>query len=551
MDRLRRTRGVVRSAVSRTLAQIDALLENPDSTEVRAHSHWKRIRDEVEGAEEYRLRISTSLTRLHYTLDTFAANAQPRLPEAPPVNPPSTATIVRSHRTVALPKLQDPMFAGNLRDWQGFWDHLNVTIHANPDLPPIEKFKYLMTYQQTTLNAPVEGIRLSDQNYELAVRTLQDRFGRRDILIDDHIDQLLNLPVINTSSDVAKLRQLHDAIRFRTTSLEGLDVPPSSYAVVLHRVLMRCLPADLAILYRQKLRESTPPSSTSTPDLAPEDQVNIIMRFLRIQVEIREDGQIDRASYRFRRGLSQTTPQESVSANHPSTLALSTESEGYRSTADLLWEYLSPFNQSAASRRHKASSFDHLLPGFITYLFSGDSDGERKTMRRKSSGPKRLPEMEQTLPRGLDCGSAREFCCSAVGQAPSPRRGDGWPPGQPPPPSLPPPPPPRPVPAPRHSLVRTDYHDLGSVYANNQALSTRLQMGADDTKPIPEEQDEKRSCKGALIDLDCDCDCVAPVCRRSASSPSVASRALVLSDLDSFPQPVPLPDGAQSPSPTL
>ncbi|KAG0413808.1 hypothetical protein HPB47_009067 [Ixodes persulcatus] len=391
---------------------------------------------------------------------------------------------------------------------------------------------------------------------------------------------------------------------------------------------MRCLPADLAILYRQKLRESTPPSSTSTPDLAPEDQVNIIMKFLRIQVEIREDGQIDRASYRFRRGLSQTTPQESVSANHPSTLALSTESEGYRSTAcpfcgspehelqncqaplstqdkrtklarphrtlrnlesplnrphsllapqletpvlllssskqldrghqghqgmfsDLLWEYLSPFNQSAASRRHKASSFDHLLPGFITYLFSGDSDGERKTMRRKSSGPKRLPEMEQTLPRGLDCGSAREFCCSAMGQAPSPRRGDGWPPGQPPPPSLPPPPPPRPVPAPRHSLVRRDYHDLGSVYANNQALSTRLQMGADDTTPIPEEQGEKRSCKGALIDLDCDCDCVAPVCRRSASSPSVASRALVLSDLDSFPQPVPLPDGAQSPSPTL
>lgn len=172
-------------------------------------------------------------------------------------------------------------------------------------------------------------------------------------------------------------------------------------------------------------------------------------------------------------------------------------------------------------------------------------------MRRKSSGPKRLPEMEQTLPRGLGCGSAREFCCSAVGQAPSPRRGGGWPPGQPPPPSLPPPPPPRPVPAPRHSLVRRDYHDLGPVYANNQALSARLQMGADDTTPIPEEQDEERSCEGALIDLDCDGDCVAPVCRRSASSPSVGSRALVLSDLDSFPQPVPLPDGAQSPSPTL
>ncbi|KAL3246791.1 hypothetical protein MRX96_057431 [Rhipicephalus microplus] len=38
----------------------------------------------------------------------------------------------------------------------------------------------------------------------------------------------------------------------------------------------------------------------------------------------------------------------------------------------------------------------------------------------------------------------------------------------------------------------------------------------------------------------------------SASSPSVdCTRALMLSDLDSFPQPVPLPDEARSPSPTL
>ncbi|KAM7310458.1 hypothetical protein ISCGN_007366 [Ixodes scapularis] len=188
----KRTRGVVRSAVSRTLAQIDALLENPDSTEVQLRIPLEyltqkqaalkdldsdilaaitddALEDEVEGAEEYRLRISTSLTRLHYTLDTFATNPQPRLPEAPPVNPPSTATIVRSHRTVALPKLQVPMFAGNLRDWQGFWDHFNVTIHANPDLPPIEKFKFLMTYLTDHAKRAVEGIRLSDQNYELAV----------------------------------------------------------------------------------------------------------------------------------------------------------------------------------------------------------------------------------------------------------------------------------------------------------------------------------------------------------------------------------------------
>lgn len=152
-----------------------------------------------------------------------------------------------------------------------------------------------------------------------------------------------------------------------------------------------------------------------------------------------------------------------------------------------------PRRQSAASRLHKASSFDHLLPGFISYLFSGDSDGDRKTMRRKSSGPKRLPEMEHTLPRGLGSASAtRELPCPL---APSPRR--GWPSG-------PPPPPPRPVPAPRHSLVRRDYHDPGPVYANNEALSARaaqlqqLQC-ADDGDRIPEEQEEDGSCEVRLV----------------------------------------------------
>lgn len=185
MDRLRRTRGVVRSAVSCNLAQIDALLENSDCTEVQLriplqHLTQKQaalndldsdihaaitddaLEHKVVGAEEYRLRISTALTRLHYTLDTFAANAHPRLLKAPPVNPPSTATIVRSHRTVALPKLQVLMFAGSLRNWKGFWDHFNVTIHANPDLPPIEKFKYLMTYLTDHAKRAVGGIRLSD-----------------------------------------------------------------------------------------------------------------------------------------------------------------------------------------------------------------------------------------------------------------------------------------------------------------------------------------------------------------------------------------------------
>ncbi|KAG0415361.1 hypothetical protein HPB47_007473 [Ixodes persulcatus] len=143
-----------------------------------------------------------------------------------------------------------------------------------------------MTYLTHNAKRAVEGIRLSEQNYDLAVRTLHDRFGRRDILIDEHINQLLNLPKISSSRNVTQLRQLFDAIRFRTTSLEGLNVPPNNYAAVLHRVLMRALPEDLALMYRQKLKESATTDSPNPLERRQDDQVKLIMTFLQIQIEI-------------------------------------------------------------------------------------------------------------------------------------------------------------------------------------------------------------------------------------------------------------------------
>ncbi|KAG0411887.1 hypothetical protein HPB47_010977 [Ixodes persulcatus] len=315
MDRNRRTRGIVRSAVTRALTQIDHLLQDENTTELDLRLqldylnqkesdliHLERdiqtstsdddLEDELEGAEEYRLRISHNLTSVRHALDSRVSMAQhtnilPNVPDdrTQPGGIVPTPTS-RSHRTVALPKLQVPTFAGSRRDWQGFWDHFDCTIHTNSELPPMEKFKYLLTYLTDDAKRAVEGIRLSEQNYDLAVQIHKTDFGRRDILIDDHIDRLLSLPAVNSSTNAEQLRRPCDAIRFPTTSLQGPDVPPSNYAVVLHRALMRCFPADLAILYRQKLREAGLTPSADTPDMRPEEQVRVIMSFLQTEVEV-------------------------------------------------------------------------------------------------------------------------------------------------------------------------------------------------------------------------------------------------------------------------
>ncbi|KAH7935597.1 hypothetical protein HPB52_010336 [Rhipicephalus sanguineus] len=174
-----------------------------------------------------------------------------------------------------------PDVCRDLRQWLEFWDHYSATIHENTELPPIEKFKYLLTYLTGAAKRAIEGIRLADNNYEIA-----------ELLVNEHIDQLLALSPVRSSKEVEKLRVLHDTVRFRVSALEGLGVPPEQYTVVLHRVLMRCLPEDLAIMYRQKKEESTRGTNASTEPTPPEARTHKatdILAFLKSQVEVRCD----------------------------------------------------------------------------------------------------------------------------------------------------------------------------------------------------------------------------------------------------------------------
>ena len=44
---------------------------------------------------------------------------------------------------VNLPKLQLPVFDGNLQQWQEFWDICKATIHEQQTMPAVSKFNYL------------------------------------------------------------------------------------------------------------------------------------------------------------------------------------------------------------------------------------------------------------------------------------------------------------------------------------------------------------------------------------------------------------------------
>lgn len=106
--------------------------------------------------------------------------------------------------------------------------------------------------------------------------------------MDEHLDQLIALPPIGSSTDVTGLRDLYDRVKFRTSSLEGFG--------------KRASQPDAATLLAGRSRDyvQTEHGESNVPTQEDEsnaqfstrtnsDQASDILNFLRIQVQSREE----------------------------------------------------------------------------------------------------------------------------------------------------------------------------------------------------------------------------------------------------------------------
>ncbi|UYV65996.1 hypothetical protein LAZ67_3006106 [Cordylochernes scorpioides] len=127
------------------------------------------------------------------------------------------------------------------------------SIHQNNSLNPIDKFNYLKSHLGGTALNTVEGFALSADNYEKAIKLLKDRFGREDILISRHMNNLLSMRPLKTSSDVRTFRELFDNLSVHIRSLESLNVSIDVYGQLLCPIIIKLLPADLNLELNKEL----------------------------------------------------------------------------------------------------------------------------------------------------------------------------------------------------------------------------------------------------------------------------------------------------------
>ena len=160
------------------------------------------------------------------------------------VSPPESVTpaVIPAART-RLPKLGLQKFRGNVIGWTSFWDSFKSTVHA--DISKVDKFNYLCSLLEGTASKVVQGLTLTEDNYDAAVALLQERFGNKQTIISAHMDELMKLP--DGTLDKPSLRSVYDKITVHSRGLESLGVNLDHYGTLLIPLILSKLPNEVRL----------------------------------------------------------------------------------------------------------------------------------------------------------------------------------------------------------------------------------------------------------------------------------------------------------------
>ena len=131
--------------------------------------------------------------------------------ELPPI-PPAQSSHSQSTTKPRLPKLVLPKFNGEITKFKSFWDSFDSAVNKNADLSSVDKFNYLHALLEGQAARAIQGLTLSESNYQAAVEILHERFGKTQQIISADVDELLRLPTC-TWDKPGQLRIIYDKIK--------------------------------------------------------------------------------------------------------------------------------------------------------------------------------------------------------------------------------------------------------------------------------------------------------------------------------------------------
>lgn len=109
---------------------------------------------------------------------------------------------VHSPQVARLPKLEIEPFDGTLSAWPNFYALFTSMIHKNQSLSKSEKLTYLRSLLKSHALSLIETLVICDENYDIAMRTLTDRYQNKRLLASNYLDKILSFRPLTEDSTV-------------------------------------------------------------------------------------------------------------------------------------------------------------------------------------------------------------------------------------------------------------------------------------------------------------------------------------------------------------
>ena len=147
-------------------------------------------------------------------------------------------------------------------------------MHDNNEISKVDKFSYLKSLLEGAAAKAIQGLTLSDANYDSAIDLLKERFGKSQAIITAHMEELLKVP--NCTSDRSySLRSVYDKIIIHVRGLESLEVTSDQYGSLLIPIILSKFPSEIRLRVARE-------SGDDTWD------IDELLKIIRQEVEARE-----------------------------------------------------------------------------------------------------------------------------------------------------------------------------------------------------------------------------------------------------------------------
>ena len=147
-----------------------------------------------------------------------------------------------------LPKLQLPIFEGDILQWQEFWDIYNSAVHEQ-DIPNVTKSSYLKGSLSSSAATAICGISVTNSNYPIAIHILQEKFGKREAIVEALYLQLQHLPI--SMNRFSEIKNTYEVIEHILRQLEAQGKKIGQQRILIQQILSK-FPTNVIV----KLEES-------------------------------------------------------------------------------------------------------------------------------------------------------------------------------------------------------------------------------------------------------------------------------------------------------